>query len=104
MDTAEFVETIDHNLKADTDDKLFQAKVLANNLPAEHLEAFNEFSRQVAHRAVEELVQWLNEHDAGKDNTGDDARFAVGLGLFQINRQVREGRLPDTSPDGDEGD
>ena len=104
VDTAELVETIDHNLQVSAEDKLFQAKVLANNLPAEHLDAFNEFSRQVSHRAVEELVQWLNEHDAGKDAGGEDARFEVGLGLFQINRQVREGRPPETSPDGDNGE
>ena len=89
LDAAEFVETIDHNLQADTDDKLVQAKVLANNLPAEHLDAFNEFSRRVSLNAIDEVTHWLNEHDAGKDQTGNDARYAAGLGLFQINRLVR---------------
>jgi hypothetical protein len=101
MDTAEFIETIDHNLQADADDKLLQAKVLANNVPEEHLDAFNEFSRHVAMNAIDEVTRWLNEHDKGKDRRGQDARFAAGVGFFQINRVVRP-RQGDAGESGDE--
>lgn len=95
-DTSELIETIDHNLQADADQKLLQAKVLANNLPGVHLDAFNEYSKRVMLNAIEEITHWLNEHDAGKDYSGHDERFAAGMGFFQINRVVREG---DDSPD-----
>ncbi len=98
MDTSEFIETIDHNLQSE--EKLLQAKVLANNLPEEHLAAFNAFSKRVSLNAVDEIARWLNEHDAGKDDSGTDARFAAGIGFFQINRMLRPGK-DDTTDDGD---
>jgi hypothetical protein len=94
MDAAEFIETIDHNIQAPAKDKLMQVKVLANNLPGEHLDAFNEYSKRVSMSALDEVVHWLNEHDAGKDQTGNDARYAVGVGMFQINKLVRSTDAP----------
>lgn len=103
LDTSEFVETIDHNLQANSEAKLVQAKVLANNLPAEHLDAFNEFSKRVSLHAIDEVTHWLNEHDAGKNQQGDDARYAAGLGLFQINRLVRpSGKSSGDANDGEQ--
>jgi hypothetical protein len=49
--------------------------------------------------ALDEIVRWLNEHDSGKDQSGDDARFAVGVGMFQINRQVRAGQSEEHGED-----
>ena len=95
MDTAELMETIDHNIQVTADDKLLQAKVLADNLPAEHLAAFNQYSKRLAMQNFDDLIRWLNAHDAGKDNSGSDARFAVGLGIYQINRQVRKAHHSD---------
>ncbi len=94
LDTAELVETIDHNLQSE--EKLLQAKVLASNLPEEHLEAFNAFSKRVSLNAVDEITRWLNDHDAGKDDTGTDARYAAGIGFFQINRIARPRQDGDT--------
>jgi hypothetical protein len=45
IDTAEFIETVDHNMQAGPDDKLFQLKVLSDNVPAEHIDEFNAYSR-----------------------------------------------------------
>ena len=92
QDTAQFMATIDHNIQSGGEDTLFQAKVQASNLPQEHLAAFNEYSRQVSLRAIDDVARWLNEHDAGKDTSGSDARFAAGLGVFQINELVRAAR------------
>jgi hypothetical protein len=102
MDTAEFVETIDHNIQADTDQKLLQAKVLANNLPEKHLSAFNAFSKRVCMNALNEIAHWLNAHDAGKDQSGTDARFSAGVGMFQINRLSRRGQA--SNPEGADDD
>ena len=99
MDTSEFIETIDHNIQAPPQDKLLQVKVLANNLPEKHLAAFNQYSKRVSMSALDEIVHWLNEHDSGKDQSGDDARFAVGVGMFQINRQVRAGQSEEHGED-----
>lgn len=99
MDTAELMETIDHNIQADADDKLLQAKVLANNLPASYLPAFNAYSKRVTLHALNEITHWLNDHDAGSDRSGDEPRYFAGVGVFQINRPVESST--DLSDEGD---
>jgi hypothetical protein len=90
IDAAEFIETVDHNLQADSDaERLLQLKVLCDNLPAEHLEAFNRYSTRLSRPVLEELSRWLSERDKGRDWSGDDERMQVGLGIFQINRPAR---------------
>ncbi len=98
LDTAELMETIDHNLQASEDDeRLFQLKVLSDNVPVEYLDEFNAFSRRLARPVIDELSRWLAERDKGRDWSGDDERVEVGLGIYQINRVAR-GR-DDAEPD-----
>ncbi len=98
LDTAELMETIDHNLQAGEDDqRLFQRKVLSDNVPVEYLDEFNAFSRRLARPVIDELSRWLAERDKGRDWSGDDERVEVGLGIYQINRVAR-GR-DDAEPD-----
>lgn len=84
-DAAELIETMDHNIQADGD-KLLQAKVLAENLPAEHLEEFKSFSKRLARHVLDELTHWLQARDEGADFSGDEKRYEVGLGLYHIVR------------------
>lgn len=85
MDVSEFIETIDYNLQSGRDNRLLQIKVLASNLPEEHLAEFNVFSKRLSLHTIDEITRWLSAHDAGKDDTGTDARYAAGIGIFQIN-------------------
>lgn len=84
VDTAEFIETIDHNMRRD--DKLTQLKVLSTNVPVEHLNEFNAYSRRLARPVLEELNRWLADRDLKQDWSGDDDRVVLGLGIYQINR------------------
>jgi len=95
FDTAELIETIDHNIQAEPDEKLFQLKVLATNVPARHVEEFNDYSRRLARPVIDELSRWLAERDLGKDWSGDDDRYELGLGIYQINRQAKRQAEPD---------
>ena len=100
LDTAEFIETIDHNLQAESDqERLFQLKVLSDNVPIEFLDEFNAYSKRLSRPVIDELSRWLSERDKGRDWSGDDERVEVGLGIYQINRSAR-GRV-DRDPDGE---
>ena len=91
LDSAELMETIDHNLQATEDDeRLFQLKVLSDNVPVEYLDEFNAYSRRLSRPVLEELSRWLSERDRGRDWSGDDERVEVGLGIYQINRAARD--------------
>lgn len=88
-DSAELIETIDHNIQSQ-DDKLLQAKVLAENLPQEHVEEFVTYSKRLARHTLDELTHWLVERDKGEEVGVAEGRFEVGLGLYHIVREVRE--------------
>ena len=97
LDASEFIETVDHNLTAASDDdRLLQLKVLSDNVPAEHLREFNAYSTRLSRSVLEELARWLSERDKGRDWSGDDERVQVGLGIFQINRVARRPQEDDT--------
>lgn len=102
IDTAEFIETVDHNMTADSDEKLFQLKVLSDNVPAEYVDEFNAYSRRLSRPVLEELNRWLAERDLKQDWSGDDNRFVLGLGIYQINRRADHPRAEDRDPDGSE--
>jgi hypothetical protein len=97
MDTAELMETIDHNMRAGADDKLFQLKVLSDNVPVKYVAEFNAYSRRLARPVLEELNRWLAERDLKRDWSGTDERAVVGLGVYQINRAAQ--RPAATEPD-----
>jgi len=86
IDTAEFIETVDHNMTSD--DKLLQMKVLSTNVPARYLEEFNAYSRRLSRPVLEELNRWLAERDMKQDWTGDDERVVLGLGIYHVNRRA----------------
>ncbi|MGE0624468.1 MAG: DUF6502 family protein [Pseudomonadales bacterium] len=95
IDTAELIETIDHNMTAGADDKLFQLKVLSTNVPAEHVEEFNAYSRRLARPVLEELNRWLAARDMKRDWSGTDERMVLGLGIYQINRRAERPADPE---------
>ncbi len=90
LDTADLIETIDHNIQAGPNEKLLQYIIRGSNVPEEFVEEFNRYSRQVSMNAVDEITTWLVAHDKGKDYSGNDRRFEVGVGVFQINRIKRD--------------
>lgn len=100
IDTAEFIETVDHNMRAGADDKLFQLKVLSDNVPAKYLDEFNAYSRRLSMPVLEELNRWLAERDLKRDWSGDDDRVVLGLGIFQINRPAVRPAEKDEDPEG----
>ena len=91
IDTAELMDTIDHNLQHDKDERLVQLKVLSDNVPARYQAEFNAYSARLTRNLLEELARWLSQRDRGRDWSGDDERVVLGLGLYQINRVARRG-------------
>lgn len=87
-DSAELMETIDHNITRSEDDApLFQAKVVYDNVPVEYIEVFRQLSGRMAQRLLEELDRWLADHD--RDNNPETlgtGKARLGLGVFQIAR------------------
>ena len=100
LDTAEFIETVDHNMQAGPENKLFQLKVLSDNVPVKYVDEFNAYSRRLSMPVLEELNRWLAERDLKRDWSGDDDRAVLGLGIFQINRPAERPIGNEEDPEG----
>ena len=85
VDTAELIETVDYNITHE--EPLLQYKVLADNLPADKLDAFNEYSKRISLNAIDDIRRWLIENDAGSDVDPDNPSYFAGVGVYQINRE-----------------
>lgn len=94
MDAAALIETIDHNLRPETQQTFYQRKVAYDNLPNEALPAFRDLSAQQAQALLEKLNEWLAERDrdTNPDATGS-GRNTAGLGIYYFE-----------APNGDEED
>lgn len=83
VDVGELIDTIDYNI-LHPDDPWLQYKVVADNLPDEHIEAFREYSKRVSLNAVDEVRRWLVEHDAGSNKSTNNIRWRAGVGTYQV--------------------
>lgn len=102
IDTAEFIETVDHNMQSESDDKLFQLKVLSDNVPEKYVDEFNAYSRRLSRPVLEELNRWLADRDMRRDWSGEDDRAVLGLGIYQINRPAERPSTGEEDEDSDE--
>tara|TARA_R110002072_G_scaffold126279_2_gene263073 strand:+ start:488 stop:1237 length:750 start_codon:yes stop_codon:yes gene_type:complete len=80
-DVEELVRTIDHNLTCEPDEVRFQRKVSTWLLPSRLAEEFKELSRRRSQALLEELVIWLNAHEAAEDE--ESQYVSVGVYLYE---------------------
>jgi hypothetical protein len=77
-DTSELINTIDHNLTTEEFSKWFQRKVSNPRINMDALSEFKDLSRKRAQALLEELDNWLSQHEAD-ENSG--AHY-VSLGIY----------------------
>ncbi len=77
-DTNELMTTISHNMTSGKDQRRFQRKVSTSQLDAAHVEAFKKYSGRRSQALLEDLDNWLTEHES---QTEEDSRY-VSLGIY----------------------
>lgn len=80
VDTAELLETIDHNISANNSELRFQRKVSNLYLDPKFISEFKELSAQKSQSLLEELDAWLSDHEV--NNKNKDKCYYVALGAF----------------------
>jgi hypothetical protein len=83
-DTAELLESIDHNLQAAPGARRYQSKVKYDNVPAGCADDFLRYSAERTQALLEDLDRWLSERDRGTHPADEERRMSLGLGAFQI--------------------
>ena len=77
-DSNELMNTVIHNMSCEKDQRRYQRKVSTKKLASEHLEAFQKYSGRRSQNLLEELDNWLSNHES---TTEDDSRY-VSLGIY----------------------
>jgi len=88
-DVADLIDTIDHNLHADSADARFQRKVMYHRIGVNALPAFRRLSATQAQALLERLDHWLADHDVEASSANpDDAHARVGMGIYYIEERL----------------
>jgi len=86
-DAAALVDTLEHNLNADSDHKWYQKKVCYNKIPATWLVDFKKLSAQKANALLEELNSDLNEAPEASE---DEQSYEAGIGIYYFQKDDDE--------------
>lgn len=77
-DTNELMETVIHNMSSEKDARRYQRKVSTKKLASTHVEAFQKYSGRRSQTLLEDLDNWLTEHES---QTEKNSRY-VSLGIY----------------------
>lgn len=83
-DTNELINTIDHNLGADENDKRYQRKVSSAVLHKDAVEEFKVLATKHSQALLEELDAWLSQNEV---NPGDENARYISLGIYYYEQQ-----------------
>ncbi len=84
-DTADLIDTIQHNVNSSKDKRRFQRKVSYVNLPQQYVEPFKQYAAEESQKLLEKLDQWLAIRDA-EEPADSQAGSRVGLGIYLIEK------------------
>lgn len=82
-DTQELIQTINHNLSTQQNNKRFQRKVSSATLDKEVLTQFEQLANEKSQALLEELDHWLSQHEAKNDK--DRQYVSLGIYFYQKN-------------------
>lgn len=90
VETADLLNTLDHNIHTKDDDPYFQRKVCYFRFSVRHLPELRALARKKSEAILEELNAWMAEHDdAEKDDSNETVRRA-GLSLYYFEGPVED--------------
>ena len=90
-DAALLIDTINHNLRQDPDNRRFQRKVSYDNLPEECIPEFKKMAAEESYQLLLKLNKWLSEHD--RDSNPDvegTGRVRSGVGIYYFEEDAAE--------------
>ncbi|HPY41148.1 MAG TPA: DUF6502 family protein [Thiolinea sp.] len=99
-DVALLVDTINHNLLCETDERRFQRKVSYDNLPEEILPQFKQMVNEDAMALLLKLNAWLAQQD--RDHNPEavgSGRMRAGVGIYYFEETVTSSSPPQDTQD-----
>lgn len=87
-DTSELMNTIDHNLASRPEQRWYQRKVSNTRVDPQAVETFRRYAGRRSQQLLEELDNWLSEHEA--TGTEDGEYVSLGIYYFQESRNEED--------------
>jgi hypothetical protein len=81
-DVAELIATIDHNLTSPETELRFQRKVSNSCVDPAALPAFRRLSAEKSQQLLENLDQWLSEHEIEQKTDGERCGQYLSVGIY----------------------
>ena len=88
-DVTELIDTIEHNIKADAENRRFQRKVAYLHIPQRHVASFKLFAAKESQALLEKLDRWLARKDTENQSLGTPGS-RLGLGIYLIESENTE--------------
>ena len=88
-DVTELIDTIEHNIKTDAENRRFQRKVAYLHIPQRHVESFKLFAAKESQALLEKLDRWLARKDTENQSLGTPGS-RLGLGIYLIESENTE--------------
>ncbi|MDH5378007.1 MAG: DUF6502 family protein, partial [Gammaproteobacteria bacterium] len=79
--TTDLLETIDFNLKTDTEQR-FQRALIYHNLPKDLVDEFKAFSEEKSNLLLRELNRWLSRRKKRIESTAAEEKIRTGIGVY----------------------
>jgi hypothetical protein len=88
-DTADLIETIDHNIYEKPSKPRFQRKVMYDNVPVEVAEDFHILAAAQGQELLEAIDRWLSHRDRDiNPSSKGTGRVRVGLGVYHFEERL----------------
>jgi uncharacterized protein DUF6502 len=82
IETADLLNTIDHNIHPEGGDPFFQRKVCYYRFPVRHLPELKDLASRKSQALLEELNAWMAAHDDADQTEPNEAVRRAGLSLY----------------------
>ena len=90
-DVSDLISTIDHNLRSEGTNALFQRKVCYDNLPEEALTMLRSLTHARAQEMLESFDRWMAEHDRDANPAAEGTgRKRAGIGVYYFESDMEE--------------
>ena len=84
-DTADLIDTIQHNIISEEKARRFQRKVMYTDIPSQHVAPFRKYAAKESQKVLEKLDRWLAKRDNDTSNS-KGAGSRIGLGVYHIEK------------------
>ena len=84
-DTADLIDTIQHNIICEEKSRRFQRKVKYVDIPAQHVAPFRTYAAKESQKLLERLDRWLAKRDDDVRNS-EEPGSRIGLGVYHIEK------------------